>query len=188
MADASEPDGQAVYQLDLKKAKESAENARAKVESAAQDMFQFYANLLAVDAKYAWNKNIQEQTQSDPCTDLQGISKKGPRGLSRTVFDDCMMFHLLTVFFDNLTEQERYYLTNVIKKRQHVIVGQLVQCVKQLNSYIVHSTSIITQGNTLIGDLLHQNMLLIPFVIDPLGRFGPLLQHFLFGSHPASLL
>jgi hypothetical protein len=132
MADASEPDRQAVYQLDLKKAKESAENARAKVESAAQDMFQFYANLLAVDAKYAWNKNIQEQTQSDPCTDLQGVSKKGPRGLSRTVIDDCMMFHLLTVFpnNNNVTEQERYYLTNVLKKRQHVIVGQLVQRVE----------------------------------------------------------
>ena len=61
MADASEPDRQAVYQLDLKKAKESAENARAKVESAAQDMFQFYANLLSVDTKYAWSKIVQEQ-------------------------------------------------------------------------------------------------------------------------------
>ena len=36
-------------------------------------------------------------------------------------------------------------------------------------------TSIITRGDTLIGDLLHRNMLLIPFAIDPLGRFGLLL-------------
>ncbi len=50
------------------------------------------------------------------------------------------------------------------------------------------STSIITWDDTLIGDLLHRNMLLIPFAIDPLGRFGPLLQHFLFGHHPAPLL
>ncbi len=50
------------------------------------------------------------------------------------------------------------------------------------------STSIITRGGTLIGDLLHRNMLLIPFAIDPLGRFGPLLQHFLFGHHSALLL
>jgi hypothetical protein len=49
------------------------------------------------------------------------------------------------------------------------------------------STSIITWGNTLIGNLLHQNMLLIPFAIDPLGRFGLLLQHFLFGHHPAPI-
>jgi hypothetical protein len=50
------------------------------------------------------------------------------------------------------------------------------------------STSIITRGNTLIGNLLHQNMLLIPFAIDPLGRSRPLLQNFLFSHHPAPQL
>ena len=40
------------------------------------------------------------------------------------------------------------------------------------------STSIITHGDTLIGDLLHQNMLLIPFAKVSLGRFSPLLQIF----------
>jgi hypothetical protein len=44
--------------LHLKKAKEAKENAKAKVESAAKDIFQFYANLLSVDTKYAWNKII----------------------------------------------------------------------------------------------------------------------------------
>jgi len=46
----------------------------------------------------------------------------------------------------------------------------------------------ITRGDTLIGDLLHRNMLLIAFAIDPLGRFGPLLQNFLFGQHSAPQL
>ncbi len=40
-----------------------------------------YANLLSVDAKCAWNKIVQEQTQSDPYMDLQGISRKRPRRL-----------------------------------------------------------------------------------------------------------
>jgi hypothetical protein len=39
MADAPESGLQAMYQLDLEKARESAENAKAKAESAAQDMF-----------------------------------------------------------------------------------------------------------------------------------------------------
>jgi hypothetical protein len=78
MADASEPNLGANFQLDLKKTKEAAENTKAKTESAAKDMFQFYANLLSVDAKYTWNKIVQEQTQSNPYTDLQGVSKKGP--------------------------------------------------------------------------------------------------------------
>jgi hypothetical protein len=81
--------------LDLKKAKEAVENARAKMESAAQDMFQFYANLLSVDAKYVWNKIVQEQMQSDHYMDLQAVSKKGPRGLMHKAFDDCVIveFH-----------------------------------------------------------------------------------------------
>ena len=67
--------------------------------------------------------------------DLQGISRKGPRGLLRKAFDDCIMFQLLTVFPNNVAEQERYYLTNVLKKPQHV--SWFVQHVEQLNSYIV---------------------------------------------------
>jgi hypothetical protein len=52
------------------------------------------------------------------------------------------------------------------------------------------STSIITHGDTLIGDLLHQNMLLIPFVKVSLGRFSPLLQIFssVTTQHPAPQL
>jgi hypothetical protein len=99
-------------------------------------MFQFYTNLLSVDAKYAWNKIVQEQTQSDPYTDLQGVSMKEPRVLLRKSLDDCVMFHLLTVFPNNAAEQERYYLTNVLKKPQPVSVHQFVQHVEQLNAYI----------------------------------------------------
>jgi hypothetical protein len=125
--DILEPDLQAMYQSNLKKAREAAEKAKVKAELAAQDMFQFYANLLSVDSKYAWNKIIQEQTQSNPSTDLQGISKKGPRGLLYKSFDDCVMFHLFTMFPNNTAEQERYYLTNVLKKPQRISVHQFVQ-------------------------------------------------------------
>ncbi len=58
MVDAFESNLQATFQLDLEKAREAAENTRAKAESAMKDMFQFYSNLLSVDAKYAWNKIV----------------------------------------------------------------------------------------------------------------------------------
>ena len=45
------------------------------------------------------------------------------------------------------------------------------------------NTAMMTNGDTLIGDLLRRDMILHPFAIDPLGRFGPILEHFLFGSH-----
>jgi hypothetical protein len=100
-------------------------------------MFQLYKNLLSVDARYAWNKIVQEQTNADPCTDLQGLTKKGPRGLLRKSFEDCVMFHLLTMFPNSAAEQEGYYITNLLKKPQHLSIHQFVQRVDQLNSCIL---------------------------------------------------
>ncbi len=37
-------------------------------------------------AKYLWNKIVREQTEADPFKDLHGMSRKGPRGLTRDFF------------------------------------------------------------------------------------------------------
>ncbi len=37
----------------------------------------------------------------------------------------------------------------------------------------------IIDGDVVIGELIKANMLLLPFAIDPHGRWGPNLQHFL---------
>ncbi len=55
----------------------------------------------------------------------------------RQSFLDCVMFHLLTAFLINAAEQEKYYITNVLKKPQRVTVRQFVRQVEQLNAYIV---------------------------------------------------
>jgi hypothetical protein len=51
-------------------------------------------------------------------------------------FNDCMVIHLLTAFPNNAAEQERYYITNMLKKPQRISVCQFVQRVEQLNSHI----------------------------------------------------
>jgi hypothetical protein len=124
------------YQVLYNKASFAKETAKNKREAAATEMFQFYANLLSLDAKYSWNKIFQEQTEADPFKDLQGVSRKGPRGLSWESFNNCIMFYLLTVFPNNVAEQEKYYLSNMLKKPQRVGVHQSVQCVEQLNTYV----------------------------------------------------
>ncbi len=111
--------------------------ANNKRKAAATKMFQFYANLQFLDAKYSWNNIVWEQTEADPFKDLQGMSRKGPRGLTWESFDDCIMFHLLTVFPNNAAQQEKYYPSNVLKKPQRVGVRQFVQCIEQLNTYVV---------------------------------------------------
>ncbi len=54
----------------------------------------------------------------------------------RESFDECIMFHLFTVFPNNTAEQEKYYLFNVLKKPQRVDLRQFVQRVEQLNTYV----------------------------------------------------
>ncbi len=104
MANEPAPELRAEYQADYEKAKFAAETAKNKCKAAATKMFQFYANLLSLDAKYAWNKIVKEQTEADPFKDLQGVSRKGPRRLCQESFDDCILFHLLTVFPNNAAE------------------------------------------------------------------------------------
>ena len=51
-------------------------------------------------------------------------------------FNNCVMFHLLTAFPINAAEQEKYYISNVLKKPQRVNVHQFIRRVEQLNAYI----------------------------------------------------
>jgi hypothetical protein len=104
--------------------------------TAAREMFAFYSNLLSPESKYLWNKIIVKQTESDPFVNLQGVTREGPRGMSCELFNNCVMFHLLAMFPINAAEQEKYYITNVLKKPQHVNVHQFVRQVEQLNAYI----------------------------------------------------
>jgi hypothetical protein len=99
-------------------------------------MFTFYSNLLSPKSKYAWNKIVSKQTEGDLFVNLQGVSLEGPRGMSCKSFNICVMFHLLTVFPINAAEQEKYHISNVLKKPQRVNVHQFIRRVEQLNAYI----------------------------------------------------
>ncbi len=91
---------------------------------------------MSLNAKYAWNKIVWEQTEADPYKDLKGVSRKRPRGLLRKSFNKCIMFHLLTVFPNIAVEQEKYYLSYMLKKPQRFGICQFVQRVEQLNAYV----------------------------------------------------
>ena len=76
---------------ELKQAVEAADKVAAKSEKVAEDIFQLYANLLSVNARYGWNKIVRDQTNADPFTDLQGLTKKDP--------GDFCASHLMTVWW-----------------------------------------------------------------------------------------
>ncbi len=126
---------------DLGKAKQAQSTAKGTMTAAVSKMFTFYSNLLSPESKYSWNKIIYEQTESDPHVNLQGDSLEGPRGMSRKLFNNCNMFHLLTAFPINAAEQEKYYISNVLEKPQCINVHQFVWRVEQLNAYIAQLPS-----------------------------------------------
>jgi hypothetical protein len=121
---------------DLEKAKQAQSTAKGAITAATGKMFTFYSNLLSPESKYSWNKIVGKQTESDPFIDLQGDSLESPRGTSCKSFNNCIMVHLLTVFPINAAEQEKYYISNVLKKPQRINVRQFVRQVEQLNAFI----------------------------------------------------
>jgi hypothetical protein len=125
---------------DLEKAEQAQSTAKGAMTAAVSKMFLLYSNLLSTESKYSWNKIIGKQMESDPYVNLQGDSLEGPRGMSRELFNDCVMFHLLTSFPINASEQEKYYISNVLKKPQRINIRQFVRRVEQLNAYIAQMT------------------------------------------------
>jgi hypothetical protein len=95
------------FQADLEKTKQAQETAQGKMTAAMNLMFTFYLNLLSPESKYAWNKIVGEQMEGNLYVNLQGVSLEGARGMSCESFNNCVMFHLLTVFPINAAEQEK---------------------------------------------------------------------------------
>jgi hypothetical protein len=75
------------------------------------------------------------------------------------------MFHLLTAFPINTAEQEKYYISNVLKKPQRINVRQFVCCVEQLNAYITQMPCFYYSPNA-NASTKPKN---IPFTEDELG-------------------
>jgi hypothetical protein len=93
------------FQVDLEKAKKAMKDAKGAMTAATSQLFAFYLNLLSPESKYWWNKIVSKQMESNPFVNLQGVSLEGPRGMSCKLFNDCVMFHLLTAFPINTAEQ-----------------------------------------------------------------------------------
>jgi hypothetical protein len=53
-------------------------------------------------------------------------------------FQDCITFHLLNIFPSDAAKQQRFYISNMLKKPQQVPVRYFFQQVEQLNGYLLH--------------------------------------------------
>jgi hypothetical protein len=113
--------------------KKKAQEAKA---TAAEGFFLLYANLLSKDARFRWDKIVASQVGAAPWTDIQGNKYEKERCKSMETFQDCITFHLLDMFPGDAAKQQRYYISNVLKKPQRVPVRYFFQRVEHLNGYL----------------------------------------------------
>jgi hypothetical protein len=67
---------------------------------------------------------------------VQGNKHAEERGKGKQYFQDCITFHLLDMFPSDTAKQQRFYISNVLKKPQRVTVRHFFQRVEQLNGYL----------------------------------------------------
>ena len=77
-------------------------------------------------------------TKLSPVKYLQGNEHTKERRESMESFQDCITFHLLYMFPGNAAKQQRFYISNVLKKPQRVPVRYFFQRVEQLNGYLLY--------------------------------------------------
>ena len=79
---------------------------------------------------------MESQVKADTWTDLTSIVHTTAGSPLYQSFEDCVTFHLLTVFPLDATEQERYYVNVHLKKPTHVLICHFVARILQFNSYL----------------------------------------------------
>jgi hypothetical protein len=53
-----------------------------------------------------------------------------------TAFEDCVHFHLLSIFSNNAAAQQKYYINHQLKNPQKILIRNFADRVEKLNSYI----------------------------------------------------
>ena len=126
----------------------------AKVEkkksNAIEGFFTMYANLLSEDLHYPWMKIVKDQVRNASWMDLKGIKHIIACEKLCKSFNDCVTFYLLVDFASNAAEQQRFYISNVLKKPTRVPVRHFFQRVEQLNGYLTHLPSLYNSPHAII--------------------------------------
>jgi hypothetical protein len=92
----------------------------------AGKIFVLYENFLSKNTRSKWTTIVASQIGANPWTDLRGTVQSEPRSPSVQSFEDCVTFHLLTVFPQDTAEQERYYVNVHLKKPGRVLICHFV--------------------------------------------------------------
>jgi len=102
----------------------------------ARKMFVLHKNILSKNAWHKWTTVVESQVDAPTWKDLRGILHTVARVPSLQTFEDCVKFHLLSVFPPDTAEQERYYINVHLKKPTRILIRHFVDRLVQLNAYL----------------------------------------------------
>ena len=80
---------------------------------------------LSENARSKWSKILASQIKANLWTDLKGRVHTVSRSPLVQSFEDCVTFHLLTVFPQDAAEQEWYYVNVNLKKPARILFRHL---------------------------------------------------------------
>jgi hypothetical protein len=102
-----------------------------------EGFFSLYANPLSVEARTHWDKIVDCQIGVSPWMDLKGRKQCTMRTKTYKFFLDCTKHHLLTTFREDAAEQQKFYISNLLRKPERVMVRAFFTQVEQLNSFVL---------------------------------------------------
>eukprot|EP00804_Cyclotella_cryptica_P004831 CCRYP_004920-RA/>CCRYP_004920-RA protein AED:0.84 eAED:1.00 QI:0/0/0/0.5/1/1/2/0/367 len=117
---------------DYEEACKAVKKAEAKLTAATAAKAKYKGTDENSPVLQSWNK----ATAAKIHTNVYGTEHPTKRPASWTSFQECVQLHLQTVFRTDAAEQERFYISNGLKKPNRLPIRDFVQRIQRLNGYV----------------------------------------------------
>jgi hypothetical protein len=122
----------------IKKAKEDVLKAKKEALAEIVKAYELLCIYFIGKAWTQWDKVVSKMHMEDPWVAVNGASHKGPRVKTRASLLDCIELYKLTIFSCDVTELQRHYMQQYVKKPQRDTVHAFMACMGLLNEYLAH--------------------------------------------------
>jgi hypothetical protein len=109
----------------------------------AQKAYELFCCFIVGEAQTQWDRIVNKMHTKNPWIGVNGKSNKEIHMKSWISFMDCIELHKLTVFPADTAEKQHYYMQQMIKKPQRIMVCHFVSRMGVLNDYLVCGQSLI---------------------------------------------
>jgi hypothetical protein len=116
-----------------------------------QKAYEMFCLFVVGNQQTQWDQIVQEMHIKDPWIGVKGISHKGIRVHSWPAFLDSIELHKLTIFPVDAAEKQHYYMVQMVKKPQRVMVCQYMACMGILNNYFAHLPMVFNSSMAIEG-------------------------------------